>query len=352
MRMAFPHLWAEMEVGAGESGQEVAASGRLGQQLGTGGGEQLATERELGLAVAVGQEAVVADALQAGRRHVLEEAADELHGGDGHHSGFAGIAVIFPLEGYLTVFESQQTAVGDGHPMGVAAEILQDVARSAKGGLGVDYPFLVLEGFQVAGQGGWVGERCEVTEELEFSLGMSFGESLQKEVAEACAEDLDGQQEFTAARDPAVMVRGQAATGNDAVQVGMEVQVLPPTMEHGEEPGFHPQALGVAGNGEQGLGDSAEEHVVDDLLVIEGDGGDLFGQSEDHVEVFGGQQLGGPLLDPLGAGGALAFGAVAVPTGAKPDVHVLALVAPFDHTTQQRRTAGFDGLHDAAVMQR
>src|ERR1035441_10147727 len=146
---------------------------------------------------------------------------------------------------------------------------------------------------------------------------MSLGESFQKETAKASAEELDGEQEFTVAGDPAIMIRGQTAAGADAMQVGMEMQVLPATMEHGEESGFHPQAFWVGGNGEQCFGDDAEEHVVDDLLIVEGDGGDLFGESEDHVEVFGGQPLGGALLDPLGAGGTLAFGAMAVSAGAK-----------------------------------
>ena len=69
------------------------------------------------------------------------------------------------------------------------------------------------------------------------------------------------------------------------------------------------------------------------------------------MKVCGGQQLGGALLEPVGAGGALTFGAMAVPAGAIPGVRVLALVAPFDHTAQQRRAAGFDGLHDTVVMQ-
>src|SRR5664279_6299867 len=42
---------------------------------------------------------------------------------------------------------------------------------------------------------------------------------------------------------------------------------------------------------------------------------------------------------------------MAVPAGAIPGVRELALVAPFDHTAQQRGTAGFDGLHDPVVMQ-
>jgi hypothetical protein len=148
----------------------------------------------------------------------------------------------------------------------------------------------------VAGESGGVAQVLEVAEEEEFSSSVSLGKSPQKETAEAGAEDLDGEQEFTAARDPAVMVGGQTAAGNDAMQVGMEVQVLAPGMEDSEKPGFHPEALRIGSNREQSLGDGAEEHVVDDVLVVEGDRGDRCRQSEDHVEIFGGQQLGGALL--------------------------------------------------------
>jgi len=136
-------LRAESGVGGGECCQEIATIGGLGQQLGAGGGEQLATECEFGGAVAVGQEAVIADALQAGRRHVLEEEADELVGGDGHDFGFACVAIVFPLEGNPAVFEGQQTAVGEGDAMGVAAEILQRVLGPAEGGLGINIDDIV-----------------------------------------------------------------------------------------------------------------------------------------------------------------------------------------------------------------
>src|SRR5450759_2269518 len=145
---------------------------------------------------------------------------------------------------------------------------------------------------------------------------MSLGKSCQKETAEERAEDLDGQQELAAASDPAFVIGRQAAGGNHAVEVGVKVQILTPGMEHGEEAGGYAQTLRIGGNGEQRFGGGAEENLVDDLLVVEGNGGDGRGQSEDHVEVFGGQQFGLPLLEPLGAGLALALGTVAVPTGA------------------------------------
>ena len=156
MRMPLPHCGHSRRL------VRVSAARKSRQSAGWGSNREAAVasswrqRASLAVAVAVGQEAVVADALEAGRNDVLEEAADELLGGDGHHLGFAGVAVILPLEGDLAVFQGQQAPVGDGHAVGVAAEILQHVLRSAKGGLGVDHPFLVLERRQVAGKSGRV----------------------------------------------------------------------------------------------------------------------------------------------------------------------------------------------------
>jgi len=69
------------------------------------------------------------------------------------------------------------------------------------------------------------------------------------------------------------------------------------------------------------------------------------------VEVLGGQQFGTAVLQPVFACDALTLGTVAVAAGAVPNVGELAVVAPFDGAAQHRRTAGFDGLHQAVLMQ-
>ena len=76
----------------------------------------------------------------------------------------------------------------------------------------------------------------------------------------------------------------------------MKVQTLTPGMKHGEKAGFHTQTVGVAGNGEQGFGGGAEEEVIGDRFVVEGDLGDGLGDSEDHMKILGGQQLSPALL--------------------------------------------------------
>jgi len=94
-------LRAKAELTGGERRQKIATAGRLRQQQGTCRGQQAAAEVQFGRAVAVGQQAVVADALEAGRKRMLQEAADELIGGNGHQLLLLPVAVVFPLEGDL-----------------------------------------------------------------------------------------------------------------------------------------------------------------------------------------------------------------------------------------------------------
>lgn len=162
-------MWTPPQVYAGERGKEIATLGRLGQQHRGGGGEQLAAENELGGTVAVGQEAVVADALKTGRDGVLQEAADELLGGKGHGLGLVAVAIILPLESDHAVFQRQDAPVGDGDAVGITAEILQYVLGSAKGRLGIDDPLAFAERSQIAGEELWVGKVLEVAKKLEFT---------------------------------------------------------------------------------------------------------------------------------------------------------------------------------------
>jgi hypothetical protein len=72
----------------------------------------------------------------------------------------------------------------------------------------------------------------------------------------------------------------------------------------------------------------AEQDLENDFLVIEGDGGDLFRQREDHVEVLHRQQFGEALRDPAFAR-----------RSRLDDARVLAVVAAFDGAAQRGGTA-------------
>ena len=71
--------------------------------------EQLAGSGDVVGAPAIGEETVVADAMEAAGQHVDEEAADELVDGERHHLGpLAPLgAVVLPLEGDAGVVEAR-----------------------------------------------------------------------------------------------------------------------------------------------------------------------------------------------------------------------------------------------------
>jgi len=92
--------------------------------------------------LAVGEEPEVADADQAFRQNVDEEAPQELVRRDGHDLLLAAGCVVLPTEGDLIVLEADEAMVLDRDAVGVAGEILENVFCTTEGRLGIDDPVL------------------------------------------------------------------------------------------------------------------------------------------------------------------------------------------------------------------
>ena len=87
----------------------------------------------------------MADAHEASGQHVQKEAAQELGGRERHLALLAAVGVILPAEGDALLVEGQQAMIGNGHAMGVAAEIAQHLHGAAEGGLGIDDPVVAVQ---------------------------------------------------------------------------------------------------------------------------------------------------------------------------------------------------------------
>src|SRR6267378_1416260 len=129
-------------------------------------GEQALTEGQESGAPAISQEAERADADKA----VGQDAAQELLRGERHHSLLITVGIILPTESNLVMLESHEAVVGDGHAMGVAGEIAEDMMGTAEGGLGVDDPVLTEQGAQEGAEGIFVFEGLERSGEGELVL--------------------------------------------------------------------------------------------------------------------------------------------------------------------------------------
>jgi hypothetical protein len=133
------------------------------------------------------------------------------------------------------------------------------------------------------------------------------------------------------------------------MQMWMVKKGLAPGVEHREESYLRTQMLGVSPNGAQRLGGGPEQNVVDDLLVLQGDGGDRLRYGEDHVKILGVEKLGSTVFQPLSASQRLAFWAVAITAAVVTDALVVTAIAVLDMATKCRRPAQFDRTHDAML---
>src|ERR1700674_2174941 len=124
----------------------LAAVGRgilVGSARGRRHGERFAGARDVVAAGAAGEQAVMADAMEAVWQHMDEEAADELAGRERHDLVARRPigAIILVLEGDADVVAGDQPAVGDGDAVGIARQIGEHRLRSAERLLGIDHPF-------------------------------------------------------------------------------------------------------------------------------------------------------------------------------------------------------------------
>ena len=184
--------------------------------------------------------------MEVGRQDVEQEAPDELLGGQCHRPEAVLLAVVLPAEADVAVLDGEDAAVGDGHAVGVAAEVGEDTGGAVEGRLGVDDPVGLAQGLEVALEGGGVGERGEGAGEAQAALAEVAFELVEEEGAETAREDADGQEEAGPAADPAVACGSEAAAGDDAVQVGMEAEIAAPGVEDGEEADLGTEVAGSA----------------------------------------------------------------------------------------------------------
>jgi hypothetical protein len=85
----------------------------------------------------IGEEAKVAHAVEAIRKHMKEKAPDELVGMKPHNLLTVATVstIILPSEGDMVVIDMDDAAVCDGNTMGIAAKIGKHLIRPAEWGL-------------------------------------------------------------------------------------------------------------------------------------------------------------------------------------------------------------------------
>jgi hypothetical protein len=82
-------------------------------------------------------------------QNVKEESPDELVCRESHGLLLIVVAIVSPGEFDFTPFDVEDPMIGDGHPVGVAADVIHHLLWSGEGWLGVDDPFRVSHRIQM-----------------------------------------------------------------------------------------------------------------------------------------------------------------------------------------------------------
>lgn len=171
-----------------------------------GNAEEFAAQGKFGFALAIGRESKMPDAYEPPGQDMQQEAADELLGLESHQLLFVSLPVIFPVECDLAVVEADQTVIGYGDPMCIAAEIVQDLMRAAEGRLRIDHPLDLAAAFEQGIEAFRIGQLLKGVMESELAGGVGFLEGTEKQAAEKARKNAHGKKEALATGDPAAAV--------------------------------------------------------------------------------------------------------------------------------------------------
>jgi hypothetical protein len=133
------------------------------------------------------------------------------------------------------------------------------------------------------------------------------------------------------------------------MEVRVELEILPPTVQDCEKTDLRPEMLRIPRNGSQGLGRNPEEDAQDQLFILVCNSGDLLRHGKDDVKIADLQEFGLAVFDPFRPGQRLAFGAMPIAATIEAIPFSATLIATFQVAAQRGCAAHLNGGHDAPL---
>ena len=140
--------------------------------------------------------------------------------------------------------------------------------RTTKGWFAIDHPVMAEQLPEPRGEDLGLSEQFQIAIEAELPLATGALQGSHELTAKHSAKYLDGKKERVAGSDPAGVIGGQTTGGEHAMDMGMKLELLIPSVQHAEETDLSTEMSGIAGDLEQGFSAGAKQQVVDDLLVL------------------------------------------------------------------------------------
>jgi len=135
--------------------------------------------------------------------------------------------------------------IGDGHPMGIATQVLEDILGAAEGWFAVDHPVFSEEWPEPGSEGLGLPEQRQIPGKVQVALLEGGVESIGELAAKHMAKHRDGEKEAWGRSNPVGVIQREPTGGDDTVDVGMKLEFLVPGMQHTEEADLGAEMGGV-----------------------------------------------------------------------------------------------------------
>lgn len=231
--------------------------------------------------------------------------------------------------------------------MGIAPQILHHAGGATEWRLAIDHPVLLVAGLKQALETGGIFEMLLRSVELQLhclDVGKEF-------TPEQLGHHSDGQEKLLARCPPFAKVI-QPTTGDDAVDMGMEGEILAPGMQDGSQAGFRVKIFLIRRQLQNGFGGTPEQKGIQRPLVLKYYRSQCRRNGEHRMEIRNIQQIICPGLHPSLSGQALAFGTVAVAAGIVRHLYITTILADLGMSAQLACPAILNGGHDLERWER
>ena len=119
------------------------------------------------------------------------------------------------------------------------------------------------------------------------------------------------------------------------MDMGVSFEFLTPGVQHAEEADFCPEMLGIASDFQKGFRTGAKQEIVEELLVLQHQRGQMTGKREDDMDVASREKFLATCLDPTVAGSSLTLWTMPVAAAVVGDGGPLAAAGALIEVTAQ-----------------
>jgi hypothetical protein len=182
---------------------------------------------------------------------------------------------------------------------------------------------------------------------MALECALQLGKKL---AAEQSAQDANRQKEPVPTTHPAFAVEAQTATGDHAMQVGMNVKVLSPGVQERHTAELCAQVLRVSAERQQCFGSGAEQHPIDNAAILKCQATELVRNGEHDVEVLHVEYLPLASLKPSSSSRSLALRTMPVATRVVDHHLVVAALTTLEMASQSGRSALGHSVEDSILL--